>query len=120
MARLRAVTSRLVVQPQRMAVRVAETERERFAMRDEARPSRKWMKTARWQRLRWAVLKRAQFTCERPDCGRVEVDTSKLVADHKIAHRDDEALFWDDANLWCLCKTCHDGWKQSIEARQGW
>jgi hypothetical protein len=23
--------------------------------------------------------------------------------------------FWDDANLWCVCKGCHDGQKQSIE-----
>lgn len=76
---------------------------------------RKWYKTARWQRLRWSVLLRDLFTCQM--CGHAEADTSLLVADHIAAHRGDEALFWDDGNLQCLCKTCHDGEKQREEAR---
>ncbi len=67
--------------------------------------------------MRWRCLKRANFSCERPGCGRREPDTSKLVADHRQAHHDDEALFWDETNLWCLCKPCHDRWKQSQERR---
>jgi 5-methylcytosine-specific restriction endonuclease McrA len=50
-----------------------------------------------------------------PGCGRIEADTSKLVADHIMPHRGDERLFWDEANLQCLCKACHDGVKQAAE-----
>nr|WP_243256973.1 HNH endonuclease signature motif containing protein [Rhizobium skierniewicense] len=48
-------------------------------------------------------------------CGRIDGNTSRLVADHKIPHRGDEALFWDESNLQCLCKPCHDGLKQRQE-----
>lgn len=78
---------------------------------------RGWYKTARWQKLRWSVLKRDAFTCQWPGCGRVEGNTSLLVADHRQAHRGDEALFWSVANLWTLCKSCHDSLKQREERR---
>jgi 5-methylcytosine-specific restriction endonuclease McrA len=83
--------------------------------RDAGLAYRRWYKTARWQRLRWSVLVRDLFTCGM--CRRLEADTSKLVADHKVPHRGSEALFWDDGNLWCLCKGCHDSEKQRQEAR---
>ena len=76
---------------------------------------RKWYKTPRWRRLRWTILVRDLFTCRM--CGRAEPDTRLLVADHKQPHRGDERMFWDDSNLWCLCKPCHDGAKQRIENR---
>jgi 5-methylcytosine-specific restriction endonuclease McrA len=76
---------------------------------------RAWYKTARWQRLRWQVLVRDLFTCQ-CGCGRIETDTSQLVADHKKPHRGDERLFWDIDNLQCLTKACHDGAKQRLEA----
>ena len=81
-------------------------------VRDQ-RAWRQWYKTSRWQKLRWSVLVRDQFTCGR--CKRVEGDTSNLVADHRRPHRGDETLFWDAANLWTLCKPCHDSWKQQQE-----
>lgn len=83
----------------------------------DQREWRKWYKTARWQKLRMAVLVRDLFTCQRPGCGRIEPDTSKLVADHRRPHRGSEALFWDADNLQCLCKPCHDSWKQRAENR---
>ncbi|MGK7663365.1 HNH endonuclease signature motif containing protein [Marinovum sp. E06] len=61
----------------------------------------------------------ADFTCERPGCGRIEADTSKLVADHIDPHRGDPAKFWDRDNLQCLCKACHDSDKQKQERRGG-
>lgn len=79
---------------------------------------RGWYKTSRWQKLRWSILVRDRFTCQMSGCGRVEPDTSLLVADHVIPHRGDVSLFWDDRNLQCLCKTCHDSLKQSFEARE--
>lgn len=72
-----------------------------------------WKKTVKWQRLRWSVLVRDLFTCQR--CRKVEADTSQLVADHIKAHKGDKHLFWDKTNLQCLCKPCHDGPKQSFE-----
>lgn len=72
-----------------------------------------WYKTARWQRLRWSILVRDSFTCSM--CGRLEGNTSQLVADHKRPHRGDETLFWDAENLTVLCKPCHDSDKQRIE-----
>lgn len=77
---------------------------------------RGWYKLGRWKRLRMDVLVRDHFTCQWPGCGKLEGDTSQLVADHRKPHRGDEALFWDIRNLWTLCKPHHDGAKQREEA----
>lgn len=76
-----------------------------------------WYHTTRWRRLRWSVLEDADFTCA--DCGQIEADTSRLVADHKKPHRGDAVLFWDRGNLQCLCQSCHSGAKQR-EERAAW
>ena len=83
--------------------------------RDRQHEFRAWYKTQRWRRLRWRVLVRDLFTCQMPGCGRVETNTSLLVADHKTPHRGDEVLFGEEGNLWCLCKPCHDSAKQREE-----
>lgn len=110
-SRLATMPGRLAKMPPRLAA-APDDRRGRDAARD-AQPWRKWYKTARWQSLRWSVLVRDLFTCQR--CRAVVSDTAKLVADHRIAHRGDERLFWDRGNLWTLCKPCHDGWKQRQE-----
>ena len=84
-------------------------------VRDQVVEWRKWYHTTRWRNLRWSVLEAAMFTCAR--CGRLEGDTSQLVADHVIPHRGDEALFWSRANLQCLCAPCHNSAKQREERR---
>lgn len=81
--------------------------------RTASAPWRKWYKTERWRRLRWSILVRDLFTCR--TCGRLEGKTSQLVCDHIKPHRGIEALFWDEANLQCLCKPCHDAIKQAQE-----
>lgn len=78
-------------------------------------PWRKWYTTPRWRALRLRIFERDGYTCQRPECGRVEGNTSKLVADHREPHRGDEARFWDEDGIWTLCKPCHDGWKQRLE-----
>lgn len=88
-------------------------ERERSAARLARDPWRRWYSTARWKRLRIQVLTDAMFSCAH--CKRLEGKTSLLVADHIRPHRGDASLFWDRANLQCLCKQCHDRHKQSIE-----
>lgn len=81
--------------------------------RDRRHEYRAWYKTTRWRRLRWQVLARDLFTCQM--CGKLEANTSQLVADHKAPHKGDEVLFWDAGNIQCLCKACHDSTKQSEE-----
>lgn len=118
MGKLTRLPSRLASLPPRLAS-APDQRRERQRYRD-AQPWRAWYKTARWQALRWATLLRDLFTCQWPGCGKVEADTSKLVADHRKPHRGDEALFWDPENLWTLCEHCHNSRKQAEErAGQG-
>ncbi len=93
-------------------------EAERHRQRDRVQPWRAWYKTARWQKLRMSVLVRDLFTCQMKGCCRIEADTSQLVADHKIPHHGDETLFWNENNLQCLCKSCHDKLKQKEERAQ--
>jgi 5-methylcytosine-specific restriction enzyme A len=112
MGRLKVLPPRLRPLPSRFAP-AAPVAENRSRYRDATQHWRKWYKTSRWQRLRWAVLVRDQFTCRR--CRRIESNTSLLVADHVAPHRGDEALFWDEGNLQCLCKPCHDSAKQSEE-----
>lgn len=38
------------------------------------------------------------------------------VVDHIKAHKDDQALFWDESNWQPLCKPHHDSTKQRIES----
>ncbi|MEI4470936.1 HNH endonuclease [Frigidibacter sp. MR17.24] len=116
MGRLRSMPSRLAPARSRLAAPSPTTERERHARRDAEQRWRAWYKTSRWQKLRWSILVRDQFTCQR--CGKLEGVTSQLVADHTVAHRGDEALFWDAGNLQCLCKPCHDRDKQREEKRR--
>lgn len=78
---------------------------------------RAWYHSARWKALRWSILVRDAFTCQR--CRRLEGDSSKLVADHVKRHGGDASLFWDAGNLQTLCASCHSGAKQREERRQG-
>lgn len=118
MGRLKALPARLTALQPRLSAPAPMDEAERSRQRDAGQLWRKWYKTARWQRLRWSVLVRDLFTCRR--CRRVEVVTSLLVADHIKPHRGDASLFWDDGNLQCLCKSCHDTFKQAEERAGLW
>lgn len=113
MGRMASTPVRFGSRPVRIAAQTAGTEQARSKWRDDTQPWRRWYKLARWRALRWDVLVRDLFTCRR--CGLVLAETSQLVADHIRPHRGDEALFWDDANLQCLCKACHDRDKQAEE-----
>lgn len=113
--KLKQLKPRIGSMPSRVSGFGSETQRTR--MRDRVSAIRKEYKTARWQHLRWQVLQDALFTCAR--CGKAEANTARLVADHKEPHRGDPTLFWDRANLQCLCKTCHDSAKQAEERRMG-
>lgn len=111
--RLTNLRPRLNAAPLRVQTQDMTTE----AGRTEAAPWRSWYTTRRWRRLRWECLSRDEFTCQR--CGRLEGDTSKLVADHKAPHRGDPDLFWGLHRLQTLCAPCHSGAKQREERRAG-
>lgn len=112
MARLTQIRSTLPMLKARV-VWLGQDERAESRARDRTVEGRRLYKTTRWRKTRMRVLTRDLFTCQM--CGRIEIDTSRLVADHRIPHRGDEVLFWDEANLWCLCAPCHNGEKQRQE-----
>jgi len=114
MARLQTVKPLLqVVKP--MLAPITQDRREYSRRRDSQITWRKLYKTKKWQRLRWKVIEQAHFTCSM--CGKLESNTSQLVADHITPHKGDEKLFWDAGNLQCLCKHCHDTTKKRMERR---
>lgn len=80
-------------------------------------PWRKLYGTVRWKETRLRIFERDRFTCQRPGCGFMTGNTSRLMCDHREPHRGDERLFWDEDNLQTLCKPCHDRHKQREERR---
>jgi len=115
----RALPSRLTAVPSRLRPAAPSNEKERLRQRDKSKPYSKWKKTARWQKLRLAILKRDSWTCQKTGVslvGKYPAPTSP-VADHIIPHRGDPDLFWDPANLQAVSKKYHDTTKQSLEAR---
>ncbi len=59
---------------------------------------------------RWAKASRA-FRQSNPWCAECErngIVTRCNVVDHIVPHKDDQTLFWDQANWQALCKPCHD------------
>lgn len=120
MGRLTAVKPRIGTMPSRLG-HVSGDEAARHRQRDATQPWRAWYKTARWQRLRERILIRDQFICQKTGVllvGRHPAPNSPVV-DHKIPHRGDERLFWDESNLHAVSKAYHDSTKQSEERRHG-
>ena len=96
------------------ALSLPKTSAEKDQERIRFHPWRALYKTVEWRKLRWATFVRDNFTCTM--CGKIESDTSKLVADHDKPHRGDRALFFDPNNLKTLCASpCHAKHKQKRE-----
>lgn len=117
MGKLVKLPGKVAQMPRRLASAPLDR-RDRDRQRD-AQPWRRWYKTARWQKLRWRVLVRDLFTCQWPGCGKIEADTSKLHADHKVRHEGDEARFFDENGIETLCEHCHNSRKQALERQAG-
>ena len=118
MARLPRMAPRM--EAMRPTLAAPKDEAGRTAYRRQVNPWRDWYGLARWKAvpngLRWRVLERDLFQCQM--CMMVEAPRD-LVCDHKTAHRGDPALFWSEANLWCICSHCHNSVKQREERREG-
>lgn len=84
-----------------------------------AEPWRKWYGTARWQRLKERVHLRDGYICQRSGviCAGKGQDWNAPVANHKVAHRGDPTLFWDENNIETVTKRVHDSEIQAEEAR---
>ncbi|WP_194720809.1 HNH endonuclease signature motif containing protein [Noviherbaspirillum malthae] len=70
----------------------------------------------KWQKARERYLREHPLCvyCERD--GRV---TAASIVDHRIPHRGDMTLFWDESNWQSLCATHHSSTKQREEAQAG-
>lgn len=66
----------------------------------------------KWQRERERFLFKHPLCCY---CQAKGIVTAATVVDHKVPHRGDQSLFWDQKNWQPLCKTCHDSDKQAEE-----
>lgn len=66
----------------------------------------------KWQQARERFLRAHPLCCY---CERDGYVTAATVVDHRIPHRGDQALFWDEANWMPLCATCHSSTKQREE-----
>jgi 5-methylcytosine-specific restriction enzyme A len=67
-----------------------------------------------WRKAR-AVFLQQHPLCEM--CGKLKPPrvTAAAVVDHRVPHRGDQRLFWDQSNWQALCKLCHDSHKQAME-----
>lgn len=87
---------------------------------DAIEPWRRWYKSKRWQQLKQRVHLRDNYTCQRTGivCAGKGKDWNAPVAHHKIAHRGDPDLFWDENNVITVTKQEHDGPIAAEEAAQ--
>jgi 5-methylcytosine-specific restriction enzyme A len=68
--------------------------------------------TRAWEKAR-AVYLRAHPLCA--DCQKHGQLTPAHVVDHKVPHRGDQDLFWNEDNWQSLCSNCHSSHKQAAE-----
>lgn len=86
----------------------------------KVQPGAELYRTARWQELVRKIRTRDKWTCQVSGVlllGKYPAADSPVV-DHKIPHEGDEALFWDEQNLWLVSKGWHDAQKQSLDKRR--
>lgn len=64
---------------------------------------------------------RERFLRAHPTCAMCEAEgqlTAATLVDHKVPHRGDQALFWDETNWQSLCRPHHDRAKKQQEAQE--
>lgn len=58
---------------------------------------------------------RALFLRDHPLCSMCPKATPSTTLDHKIPHKGNLKLFWDQKNWQALCDHCHNAHKQAME-----
>ncbi|NSX92664.1 HNH endonuclease [Agrobacterium tumefaciens] len=120
MGRLTTLKSRIGSLPPRLG-HMSGDEKARLKERDSNVSWRAWYGLERWKRLRKKVWLRDLYTCQKTGvlCIGTYPAPNSPVADHKIPHRGDPDLFWDENNLETVSKAYHDSQKQKEERSQG-
>lgn len=121
MGKFKALQPRLAPMASRLGRLAPADEVERNRTRDAEKPWRAWYKTARWQKLVMKVRVRDAYTCQRTGAvlGGKHPAPDSPVVNHRIPHRGDPALFWDEDNLELVSKAVHDSEIQR-EERAAW
>lgn len=116
MARLKEFRSGLASAPSTVRRLTLSTE----GKRAKVQPGAHLYKTARWQRLVDKIRLRDGMVCQVTGLSLIEAYPGALspVVDHKTPHEGDEALFWDEENLWLVSKGWHDSQKQAQDKRR--
>ena len=83
-----------------------------FRQRDIATPDSRANASARGYNWRWRKASKAWLGLPENifcvHCAAVGRETLGAVVDHKIPHRGDQDLFWDEGNWQSLCSRCHN------------
>ncbi|WP_313760181.1 HNH endonuclease [Rhizobium sp.] len=97
----------------------AKGEKARDQYRRQTQPWRAWYNTRRWEQLRLQTFERDLYFCQRSGelCSGTGNDPNSPVANHKVPHRGDPALFWDINNIETVTKRIHDSLIQAEERR---
>jgi 5-methylcytosine-specific restriction protein A len=77
------------------------------ARKESERPNvdvRRWYRTTRWRTLAMRARAREPWC---PDCAAEGRRVPTLDVDHRVPHRGDPALFWDEDNLQAKCHRHH-------------
>lgn len=120
MPRLKSLPPLLKREPPRLR-REETTEPERNKRRYQEQPWRKWYQTKEWKQLRLSAFERDKYICQRSGVlcipnGTGQEDNAP-IANHKVPHRGDRALFFDLNNIETVTKKVHDSLIQSEEKR---
>ena len=73
-------------------------------VRNESRSKYKYMYDSRWEKARKQYLL-AHLWCE--ECLKQGKYTRADTVHHKIEHKGDYGLFWDESNWEAICPSCH-------------
>ena len=69
-----------------------------------------------WHKLRAKHLKRNKWCAY---CRDLRIQTLATTVDHRVPHRGDPDLFYDEGNLQSLCAVCANSVKQAEELQGG-
>lgn len=121
MPRLKSLPPLLTREKPRLRLDDIQQERERNRYRYQTQEWRKWYSSREWQVLRRQCFERDAYICQRTGelCSGKGHERNSPVANHKIPHHGDRALFFNLDNLETTTKEVHDQLIQSEEKQAG-
>lgn len=89
--------------------------------RAKPNPFASWYSSKAFRALRLVIIARDNGACRM--CKQIVTSGRKsdrsAVIDHIEPHNGDHGKFWDQDNLWLVCKMCHDTHCQAYEKQGG-